>query len=395
MKDIKSDCKYFRGDKPCRYHKEEGVTCNCCGHYDPMSTKVLIIKLGAPGDVLRTTPILKALKRRDRAVHITWITEKASVPLLVHNPYIDRLWKYSAEIAVRLCVETFDLVLSLDNAEDCASLASLSTGGEKLGYGLNKKGVVEPFNKEAETWFEMAVFDNVKKANQRTYQDHIFSICRFKFDPLVHEIVLDLKDDEKVLGKKFALAHGLKDSDLVVGVNIGSGGRWPMKRWKDDGFTELIGRLVREDGIRVVLLGGPEENERAEKIKDELHAKGIEVIDGGCGNPLRDFIAIVDRCDVVVTGDTLALHIAVGLKKHVVAFFGPTSASEIELYGRGEKIIAAKDCVCCYRQKCNISPYCVETITVDEIYEAVKKSMIKLSKASFHFEGNRYTYTAM
>jgi len=395
MKDIKSDCKYFRGDKPCKYHKEEGVICNCCSHYDPISRKVLIIKLGAPGDVLRTTPILRSLKRRDRAVHITWITEKASVPLLENNPYIDRLWEYSADIAVRLCVEAFDLVLSLDNAEDCACLASLSISGEKLGYGLNKKGVVEPFNKEAEIWFEMAVFDNVKKANQRTYQDHIFSICGFEFDPLVHEVILDLKDDDMVFRKKFAMAHSLEDSDLVVGVNIGSGRRWPMKRWKHEGFIELIERLLKDEKVKIVLLGGPEEAERAVKIKNELHAKGIEVIDGGCGNPLRDFIAIVDRCDVVVTGDTLALHIAVGLKKHVVAFFGPTSASEIELYGRGEKIIATKDCVCCYKQQCNISPYCVETITVDEIYETVKKCLIKLSKARFHFEDNRYTYSAM
>jgi ADP-heptose:LPS heptosyltransferase len=387
MKEIKSDCKYFWGDKPCKYHKEEGVKCICCGHYDPMNKKILIIKLGAPGDVLRTTPILRALKRQDRTVHITWITEKASAPLLDNNPYIDRLWEYSTEIVARLYTEAFDLVLSLDNAGDCASFASLSNSGDKLGFGLNKKGGVGPFNKEAETWFEMAVFDDVKKANERTYQDHIFSICRLKFDPCVHEVILNLNGDEKKFGKKFALAHGIKDSDFVVGVNIGSGGRWPMKRWKDEGFVELIERLVKEDRVKIVLLGGPEEVERAEKIKNELQAKGIDIINGGCDNPLRDFIAIVDQCDAVVTGDTLALHIAVGLKKHVVAFFGPTSASEIELYGRGEKIIAAKDCVCCYKQQCNINPYCVETITVGEICDAVKRCLVTLAEK--HYQKGR------
>jgi len=389
MELIRFDCRYFNGNRPCSFHKEEGVKCVCCGHFDPVSKKVLIIKLGAPGDVLRTTPILRALKRQDRAVHITWITEKASVPLLDNNPYIDRLWEYSAEIAVRLCVEAFDLVLSLDNAGDCASLASIAKGSEKLGYGLSKKGVIVPFNKEAEAWFEMAVFDDVKKANQRTYQDHIFSISRFKFDPLVHEVILDLSDDEEAFGKKFAAAHGLKDSDLVVGVNIGSGGRWPMKRWKDEGFIELMERLLKEEKVKIVILGGPEETERAEKIKDELHAKGVEVIDGGCGNPLRDFIAIVDQCDVVVTGDTLALHIAAGLKKHAVAFFGPTSASEIELYGRGEKIVSAKDCVCCYKQHCTINPYCVETITVDEIYKSVKTCLVRLTENKHNQKGRQ------
>jgi len=380
MDDIKTDCKFYSGDKPCKFHKEKGIKCNSCHHYAPVDRKVLIIKLGAPGDVLRTTPVLRELKRQYLAVHITWITEKAAVPLLENNPYIDRLWEYSAEIVVRFHVEEFDLVLSLDNSGDCASLASLAKGREKLGYGLNKKGAVVPFNQEAETWLKMAVFDDVKKTNQRTYQDIIFNICRYTFDPAIHNIILDLEEKEKLFGKKFALEHGIRDSDLVVGVNIGSGGRWPMKRWRDAKFTRLIERLVKEEDVKVVLLGGPEEVERAGKIKSELDVKSVAVIDGGCDNPLRDFIAIIGLCDVVVTGDTLALHIAAGLKKYVVAFFGPTSASEIELYGRGLKVVSENQCVCCYRQKCDVKPYCVEEITVDEVYGAVKRCLAVISK---------------
>ncbi len=375
MKNVRSDCRYFAGDKPCRFHKISGVKCGSCQQYAVADKKVLIIKLGAPGDVLRTTPVLMELKWQNPAVHITWITEKRSLPLLEHNPYIDRLWEYSAEVIARLYIEEFDLVLSLDNSGDCASFASLAKSREKLGYGLNEKGVIFPFNKEAEAWLEMAVFDDIKKANRRTYQDHIFSICRLKFDPYLHEIVLNLKDDEKIFGRKFALTYGIEESDLVVGMNIGSGGRWPMKRWKDEGFIELIERLSKEEKVKVVLLGGPEEVERAEKIKNDLDTKGINIIDGGCNNTLRNFIALVDVCDVVVTGDTLAMHIAAGMKKYVVAFFGPTSAAEIELYGRGIKLMPEKECICCYRQRCEIRPYCVESITVDKFLIAVKECL--------------------
>lgn len=391
MANIKTDCKFYSGDKPCKFHKEKGIKCNSCHHYAPVDRKVLIIKLGAPGDVLRTTPVLMELKCQYPSVHITWITEKAAVPLLENNPYIDRLWEYSAEIVIRFHVEEFDLVLSLDNSGDCASLASLANGRKKLGYGLNKKGAVVPFNQEAETWLEMAVFDDVKKRNQRTYQDIIFNICGYTFDPALHKIILDLKEKEKFFNNKFVREHGIKDSDLVVGVNIGSGGRWPMKRWRDEGFIELIERLEKEEGVKVVLLGGPEEVETAEKIKKELLVKGADIIDGGCNNTVRNFIALVDICDIVVTGDTLAMHIATGMKKHVVAFFGPTSASEIELYGQGEKIIAAKDCVCCYRQQCNINPYCVETITVDEIYNAVKRCHISRVEGKHYQKGRQLT----
>lgn len=370
-----TDCRYFSGDRPCYFHKEEGIKCNNCSYYTPISNKVLIIKLGAPGDVLRTTPLLRAIKYEMPDVHITWLTDSASLPLLEANPFIDRIWECSFETISRLLVEEFDLVLSLDNSGDCASLATLAKGKKRRGFGMKPNGSIMPFNPEAETWLEMAAFDDIKKSNKMTYQDIIFSICGYEFDPAIHEVVLSLTEDERLITETFKKEHGLKEDDIVVGINIGAGRRWPNKKWTIEGFIELSRRLILDEGVKIVLLAGPEEEHMAQEIKNRLVSKGIEVIDGGYRNPLRTFIAKLDACHVVVTADTLALHIAVGLKKYVVALFGPTSAAEIELYGRGTKIVADKECVCCYRQKCNIKPYCVESITVDEVLEAVRKGI--------------------
>jgi|Deesub1362A_J573_1020465.scaffolds.fasta_scaffold06374_4 heptosyltransferase-2 len=369
------NCRYFKGDRPCYFHKERGIKCNQCSYYAPVNNKILIIKLGAPGDVLRTTPILRAIKHEIPDAHITWLTDNASIPLLEANPFIDRIWDCSFETISRLQTEEFDLVLSLDNSGDCASLATLAKGKEKLGFGINPEGSVVPFNPEAETWLEMAAFDDIKKANKRTYQDIIFSICGYEFNPAVHEIVLSLTEDERLITEAFKKEHGLKEDDIVVGINIGAGRRWPNKRWTVEGFVEFSRRLILNEGIKIVLLAGPEEEDMAQEIKNRLLSEGIRIIDGGCGNSLRTFIAKMDACHIVVTADTLAMHIAVGLKKYVVALFGPTSAAEIELYGRGTKIVADKECVCCYRQKCNIKPYCVESIAVDEVLEAVIKGI--------------------
>ena len=76
--------------------------------------------------------------------------------------------------------------------------------------------------------------------------------------------------------------------------------------------------------------------ERNEKIKKLVKT---EVIDAGCDNSLMEFASLVNLCNVIITSDSLALHIGIALKKKIVCFFYPTSASEIELYGRGEKII--------------------------------------------------------
>jgi heptosyltransferase-2 len=77
----------------------------------------------------------------------------------------------------------------------------------------------------------------------------------------------------------------------------------------------------------------------------------------------------------VVTGDTLALHIGLALQKRMVVLIGPTSAAEIDLYGRGETITADLDCLCCYRQACDRSPNCMESISVETVFRSVRKQL--------------------
>ena len=78
-------------------------------------------------------------------------------------------------------------------------------------------------------------------------------------------------------------------------------------------------------------------------------------------------------CDVVVTSDSLAMHIAIALRKMVVAFFAPTSSAEIELYGMGEKVVPRGGCVCCYKKDGLAKPSCNDMLEVDDFIEALKK----------------------
>ena len=76
---------------------------------------------------------------------------------------------------------------------------------------------------------------------------------------------------------------------------------------------------------------------------------------------------------MVVSGDTLSLHIAIALKKKVVALFGPTCAQEIELYGRGIKIVSSKGCTPCYKHKCSKEPICMDLISAKEVFNVIQK----------------------
>jgi len=121
--------------------------------------------------------------------------------------------------------------------------------------------------------------------------------------------------------------------------------------------------------MRLLLLGGPGERARNRRILNRV--KGA-AIDTGCENTLGQFAALVRLCDLVVTGDTTALHLAIGLKIKVVALFGPTCHQEIDLFGRGEKIVSSVPCAPCYRRKCDVSPNCMEAITAGEVLGKIR-----------------------
>jgi heptosyltransferase-2 len=107
--------------------------------------------------------------------------------------------------------------------------------------------------------------------------------------------------------------------------------------------------------------------------KEIMEGSKVPLIDTGHKNTPREFLSLLNLCDLVVTGDTLAMHAAVALKKKVIALFGPTSSSEIELYGRGKKIIPDMDCLCCYKETCDKHPNCMENISPDTVFQAVKE----------------------
>jgi len=101
------------------------------------------------------------------------------------------------------------------------------------------------------------------------------------------------------------------------------------------------------------------------------------LLDTGCDNSLLEFAAIVDLCDLIITADTLALHIATALNKKIVALFGPTSSNEIELYGRGIKLCSPDGCKCYYRKYCSEETSCMEKISSQMVIEAISSLLKK------------------
>jgi len=215
----------------------------------------------------------------------------------------------------------------------------------------------------------MGVRDDKKKANRLTYQEHMAAIMGV--DWRKEPPILELRDADTALGRRLRARHAPPPGRAIVGLNTGAGGRWRFKRWTEAGFTELSRRLL-DDGHQVWLLGGPEEVERNARL---AAATGGRALETGCDNTLREFAGLVDACDAVVTGDTLAMHVAIARRTPVVVLFGPTSLAEIEVFGSGERIAPELDCLVCYKQDCDFVVNCMESIPTDAVHAALLRQL--------------------
>ena len=358
---LKTDCAFFPGDRPCSYHKESGIKCDTCDYYIPIRFKILIIKLDAIGDVLRTTSILEPLKEKYPKAHITWCTRKNARELFLNNQLVNSVIFVNDDAEYRLSEEYYDLVINLDTSKISSAIAALANSDNKIGFLLDKKGSVIPTASTSMEWLEMSAFDDVKRNNSKTYQQLMYNIIGV--NTFVRRPVLNIRElDSALVESRFKINR----SKLTIGLNIGVGSKWPNKGWPLEKWEELILKLEKEN-FNLLLLGGPEEQN-----KNTYLAKKYDfLIDTGCDNSILEFSAIVNVCDILITADTFALHIGTALEKYIIALFGPTSVSEIELYGRGKKLIGNKKCECFYQRSCHEDESCMSTVNSDMVYKEV------------------------
>jgi ADP-heptose:LPS heptosyltransferase len=320
------------------------------------------------GDVLRTTPLLRGLREYNKVCHITWLTEPNVVPILRGISEIDRLLPYTQDTVLQMEMETFDELYCFDKEPRASALAMRIRAERKIGFGMSPTGSTICLNKESEYTYELGINDLLKfRTNTKTYPELLFECAGIPYKEPREYLLPDLSPEIKKAEKRL-LEAGVSPGDLKIGLNTGAGDVFATKKWTEDGYIKLADRLSKELGAKVLLLGGPGEVERNQRI---AAATQYPVINTGNDNPIREFAGLVGNCRLMVTGDTLAMHIAIGLKVPVLVMLGPTCPQEIELYGRGAKAISNFECSPCYLSVCPKDVTCMDAMSVDSVFESV------------------------
>jgi heptosyltransferase-2 len=338
----------------------------------PVIKEVLLIKFGALGDVLRTTCLLGPIRRQFGPCRITWLTSPQAMPLL-QGIELDQVLSEGAKTSALLKRMKFDVVLSLDEDPAACKAASQACAKRLIGGYIDKKGK-PAYTPESAPYFDlgllnrdaggsMARADVLKRANRKTYQQLWAGVLGLELEryPKGYEPLVALSDADT----DAAQAAFTNTSKLRVGVNLGSGARWPAKQPSVE-QAAAITRLLAQS-YEVILFGGEAELERNRAIASAAGTgKVVQPV------PMKTFAAMISFCRALVTTDSLALHLACGVGTPCVVLFGPTSAAEIELYGRGIKLEPKAACACYYQPRCTAAAHCVDTIPAAAVESAVR-----------------------
>jgi len=184
------------------------------------------------------------------------------------------------------------------------------------------------------------------------------------------EYTLVLTDEEKAFCSAYRKQHGLDDARLIVGFNTGCSELYPNKKMTVEQHVQLIDRLAGFEGLRLLLLGGPEDTIRNAEIARRV---GSKVLSTPTNEGVRQGICYINLCDLVISGDSFGMHAAIGLRKEIVVWFGVSSWTEIDLFDRGIKLIP-KDLPCspCWKRACPYNLECIQQIDLDAIVRHVE-----------------------
>jgi len=334
---------------------------------------ILILKTGALGDVVRTTALVPGLHSVHPHARITWVTAPGAVDLVRLHPGVAEVVALDARaeascaaVRTRLSSTRWGWVISLDDEDPLCELASALETQRLSGahHGAARERV---YTSDVGPWFDMGLLsihgkqeaDRRKVANRRSHPEILTSMLGLPMGkPELH-----VEPRHMDAARAFAERHGLGERGPVIGLNTGAGGRWRSKMLSVERTVEFAVRVQSALGGAgsFVLFGGADERERNQHIVAACEGR-VQLVDAGVDNALLDFASRVGLCDVLVTSDSLALHVGLARGVRIVSFFAPTSAAEIELYGQGEKVVSTAPDYCSYQPDADTSSLTPERI---------------------------------
>lgn len=302
--------------------------------------KILIIKLGysetlipeisqncSLGDVFRTTPVLNLFKDD----HVTWLTDVAAVPLLLGNPFIDRILAFDLLSVMQLEEERFDKVINLEKVPGICALANRISAWSHFGFRFDQEtGQAEAYEMAYEA-LAVATREDMKKLQDKCWMEFLFEMLGGKW-----------QGEDYILGYR---PKTVPEFDLGFNTHVGS--LLPLKAWPEQHWHELE-----------KLAGG------TYSVTYQKHL-----------NNLTGYMDWINSCRFLITGDTLGMYLGIALGKKVLGLFGPSSDMDQSPHPnlRIIKPQLERECIPCMKKECEFNDPCMQYISSAQVLAVIQE----------------------
>ena len=348
--------------------------------------KILLARLRLIGDVVFTTPLIRALRRRFPDAHLTYLVEPPSVPVLRGNPHLNQLLilprrsgmgriRDDLAMARTLRRARFDVAIDFHGGPRSALLTWATAAPMRIGYTIPGR-----------SWMYTHV---VPRSADLAPRHSVLNQCDLlaplgvdACDPAIDPY--EMADDERADAR---VAERLRDSGItarqdIVVIHVSAGN--PFRRWPAESFATVAEELVRRDpSRRVILVSGPSEQAAAESVAAAARARL-----GNAGAAVRadeydltDLRALVGRAAVYIGGDTGPLHVAATTHTPIVELLGPTLPERSRPWRDGRWVTEVVDagalpCRPCQQRTCAPGDFrCLTGISAERVIAAAERAM--------------------
>lgn len=368
--------------------------------HQPSPRRILVRGVNWLGDAVMTTPALLRLREHFPETHFTLLTPEKLRDLWQHHPAVDDTLTFGADestftVGRKLRAGKFDLALVLPNSPRSALEVWLARIPRRIGYArpwrnwfltqvvadrpkavrMLKRSPAEITNlTNSDLTHQASRITHPASAHQLHEYLHLASALGVEADLVTPQLVVASKEIEAARSK-----FGLNETAApILGLNPGAE-YGPAKRWPVEHFIEVATKLQQQTNCLWVILGGKNDVALAETIHSALRPPLFALRNLAGRTSLRELMALLKLCRVLLTNDTGPMHVAAALGTPVVVPFGSTSP---ELTGPGlpgdpRHRLLKSDAPCspCFLRECPIDFRCMNGISVERVSEAVLNAL--------------------
>lgn len=355
--------------------------------------KILLIRLRLIGDVVFTTPAVRALRRRFPAAHLTYLVEPDAAPVVQGNPHLDRVLiaprptgrtrlVADLRLASRLRSSRFDLVIDFHGGPRSCWLTLATGAPRRIGYAVSGRSWM---------YTERVARPRALRARHSVENQWDLLTPLGLAPPDRARDPTEMAEDAAAatsVGQRLQEAGIRGDEELIV-LHVSAGN--PFRRWPEASFTGLVTRLADRERRRVIVTSGPSDRDATAAVREGARrllppAAASRVMESGDFD-LAELRALIDRAALFVGGDSGPLHIASTTRTPIVGLFGPTLAARSAPW-RDPRWIAESielpDLACrpCDQRHCVTDDYrCLGGITVDMVAAAAERALARRHEA--------------